>query len=117
VPDVRSEVEKSLQQRRAVLTSWSNTIDRTARTEPARRKRLENLADKIDPNHDLPDEVRERLAQDRRKAELLGYSERAAAKRRKAKKNGNVNAKTARPNKRTASLAAEHRTQTDARTA
>ena len=86
MPDPRSEVEVSLSNRRAVLTSWSNTRDRTARTEPARRKRLENLAAEVDPDHDLPDDVRERMAKDRRKAELLRYSERAAKKRRR---NGN----------------------------
>jgi hypothetical protein len=83
--DARSPAEKSLQARRAVYTSWANTSDRTARTAAARRARLERLADRIDPKHELSDEERDVRARALRKAELLEFAERSAKARRKAK--------------------------------
>jgi len=85
VADARSPAEISPQATRAVYTSWASTVDRTARTEPARQARLANLADKIDPHHKLSDEQRERQAKALRRAELAGFAERSAKKRRKAK--------------------------------
>jgi len=86
--DARSAAEKSLQARRAVRISWANTSDPAARTEPARRARLERLANRFDPNHQLSNEERERRAKQLRAAELAEFSERSAKARRRKKSNG-----------------------------
>jgi hypothetical protein len=85
--DARSAAEKSLAARRAVRISWANTSDPAARTAPARRARLERLANTFDPGHELSDEERERRAGQLRRAELAGFSAKAAKARRR--KNGN----------------------------
>ncbi len=86
--DARSAAEKSLAARRAVGISWANTSDPAARTAPARRARLERLADSFDPNHELSEEERERRAKQLRKAEQAGFSAMAAKARRRKKSNG-----------------------------
>jgi hypothetical protein len=125
VADDRSDVEVSLTNRINVRRSWLglSAQDRAKRTEPARRKRLENLANKRDPNHELPDDERERQARELQRIELLEYVERSVAKarkkadRRKKSQNGGENGAAGPSSGPANSVTADHRSGSDGTTA
>jgi hypothetical protein len=69
---------RTLAAKAAAHASWARTEDRRARTEPARKARLDKLADQIDPGHTLPEEERLRRAENKRKSQLYSMSLKAA---------------------------------------
>lgn len=74
--------ERSLRARLAIHTRWSQTVDRSAATEPARRAQRERFERQVDPDGSLPAEVRGELAEHARRAHLLRMSLAAAQARR-----------------------------------
>lgn len=83
-----SPSERSLRGSIAVNTSWANTADRSARTEPGRRSFLERFEREVDPDGTLDPADRAKRAEHARRA----YFQRLAfqsAKARRAKAAGN----------------------------
>lgn len=69
----------------AVHTSWSKTIDRTARTAPANRAFMARFEKQVDPDGLLAPEERAKRAESAKKAYFLQLG-RKSAKARAAKK-------------------------------
>jgi hypothetical protein len=67
-------VDPELSRKRAdaARSGWKNLTaeERRARTAKARAARYRNLADEVDPNHELPDEERLRLARELQRVRL-----------------------------------------------
>ena len=76
--------ERSLHASRAAHSSWARTVDRPARTEPARRAFLQRFEDQVDPDRVLPEPERIRRAEHARKAYFTGLALKSAVARRKA---------------------------------
>lgn len=82
----RSEPNREMRRlagRKGGHTSWANTVDRSARTAPAReaaRLRFEKI---VDPDGELDPALRAKLAENARKAFLADMSIRAAQARRR----------------------------------
>jgi hypothetical protein len=70
------------QARAAVYQSWANTLDRTARTAPARAAYRAKLEKIVDPDGVMTPRDRAKAAENLRKARLLRASEKAVAARR-----------------------------------
>jgi hypothetical protein len=75
--------ERRLFGRAGAYESWARTVDRSARTEPARRAFNAKFADEVDPNHELPEEERARLAEAARKAYYARLSAKSVQSRRR----------------------------------
>jgi hypothetical protein len=74
--------ERRLLGRIGALTSWANTVDRTARTEPGRRAMLERFEREVDPDGTLPPAERAKRAEFARRA----YFQRLALKSAQARR-------------------------------
>ncbi len=81
--EVAARADRTLIARIASHTSWANTTDRAARTEPARRGLLDKFARQVDPDGVLAPAERERRAEAARKAFYLSMSRKSAEARRK----------------------------------
>jgi hypothetical protein len=68
---VADQQSRALQSRLAAHTSWANTTDRSARTEPARTAALGRFERQVDPDGTLPPAERERRAEHAKKAYFL----------------------------------------------
>ena len=77
--------ERKLRASIAGHTSWANTEDRTARTEPGRDAMWRKFEDMADPNHELTPAERHKRATNLRKAHFQRMSLKAA-KARKARR-------------------------------
>lgn len=81
-----SAVDRSLQAKLAVHTSWANTEDRAARTEAARKAARNRFEALVDPDNKLPAAERARRAEHALKAHMARISRLGAqAKRQKRK--------------------------------
>jgi hypothetical protein len=74
--------ERRLHARAAAETSWANTADPSARTEPARRAFLLQFEDQVDPERKLAPEERARRADHARRAHFARVALRSAQTRR-----------------------------------
>ncbi|GAB3487793.1 hypothetical protein [Flexivirga lutea] len=74
--------ERQMIARVAAHESWANTINRTARTAPARQAFLRKFEDLVDPARQLPAAERERRATNARKAHFSRLALRSAQARR-----------------------------------
>lgn len=75
--------EKSLRSQIAAHTSWANTEDRSARTEPARRALLDKFEREVDPDGTLPPAERAKRAEHARKAYFARLALKSAQARRR----------------------------------
>jgi len=75
--------QKALRAKIASAISWAHTTDRTARTQAARDKRLENLESQVDPDGQLPADERRRRALELRRAQMLQMSLKSSQARAK----------------------------------
>jgi hypothetical protein len=76
---------KDINRRIAAEISWSRTVDRSARTRPAREAFLQRFEREVDPGGVLPAEERRQRAEHAKRAYMLRLAKRAVAAR-KAKK-------------------------------
>jgi len=67
----------------AAHTSWANTLDRTARTAPARTAFLRRFEEQVDPQRQLPEAERLRRAENARKAYYAALAMKSARARSK----------------------------------
>ena len=74
--------ERKLRGQIAANVSWGNTIDRSARTAPARRAADERFEREVDPDGILPPEVRAKMAQNARRAHFQRMALKSAKARR-----------------------------------
>jgi hypothetical protein len=72
----------ALHARAAAHRSWANTVDRSARTAPAREKFLARFERLVDPDGSLPEAERIRRAESAKKAHFLALAAKSAAARR-----------------------------------
>lgn len=77
--------ERTLAARAAAYTRWSQTVDRTAATEPMRKGFLAKYEAQVDPDGVLAPKERTRRAEMARKAFMADIARRSVASRRKAK--------------------------------
>lgn len=80
-PGMSSE-QRSLQARIAAHASWARTSDRSARTSRGTEAFLERFEREVDPDNELPAEVRREMAVHARTAHMLRLARRSAATRR-----------------------------------
>lgn len=78
--------ERSLQMRLASHLSWANTNDRTKRTAPGRRAADDRFAKQVDPNNELPAEVRALRADSARRAFFAAIALKSHQSRKAKKK-------------------------------
>lgn len=64
-------------------TSWANTVDRSARTAPARKAMLDKFEQQVDPNNELTPGERALRAEHARKAHFKRLALKSAQARRK----------------------------------
>lgn len=83
-PDLTA-AERSLRASLAVNTSWANTTDRAARTQPARDAQFAKWLREVDPDGVLPEAERIRRARYLQIAHMKRMQLAAAKKRREAK--------------------------------
>lgn len=84
-PPPLTPAERRLRAQVAVNTSWANTTDPAARTEPARRAFDKRFEDQVDPEHKLLPAERRRRAASAKKAHFARLALASAkARRRKA---------------------------------
>lgn len=74
--------ERTLRARLAAHTSWANTEDPSKRTKAARDKFMERFEDQVDPQREMPEDVRRRLAEHARKAYFTRLALKSAQSRR-----------------------------------
>ena len=67
----------------AAHTSWANTPDPTARTQPARDAFLKRFEDEVDPERRLSPEVRAKRAESAKKAYFAQMALKSAQVRRR----------------------------------
>jgi len=81
---VRDQYRRELAQwgRIGAHTRWSQTEDRTAATEPARRGLLKKFELEVDPNNELTDAERAKRAENARKAYYARIALKSAQARR-----------------------------------
>jgi hypothetical protein len=72
---------KDINRRIAAEISWSRTVDRSARTRPAREKFLQRFEREVDPDGTLPPDERRRRAEHAKRAYMLRLAKRAVATR------------------------------------
>lgn len=85
VPRGLTAEQRSFRARIAAHASWAKTSDRRARTSRATEGFLERLEQEIDPDNELPPEVRRTMAVHARTAHMLKLARRSAAARRRRK--------------------------------
>lgn len=77
-----SPTERSMRGRLAVHTSWANTTDPKARTQPARDAFMRRFEDAVDPDRKLPEAERMRRAESAKKAHYVRLAMKSAAARK-----------------------------------
>lgn len=77
-----TEAERKLRASQAVLTSWANTADPTARTAPARTKFRAKFELQVDPDGKLDPAERARRADFAYRAHMKGLALKSAQARR-----------------------------------
>jgi hypothetical protein len=83
MPESESDAtEASLRGRLAVLSSWAQTEDRTARTAPGRAAMMAKFEKQVDPHGTLPPAERARRAEYARKAHYTRLSLKAVKARK-----------------------------------
>lgn len=90
MPEHLTPAERRLRARIAVNTSWANTSNPSARTEPGRRSFLARFEDEVDPNRELPETERVRRAEFARRAYFQRLAFKSAQARRKASEAGDA---------------------------
>ncbi len=73
---------KDINRRIAAEISWSRTMDRSARTRPAREAFLKRFETEVDPDGRLPPDERYRRAEHAKRAYMLRLAKKAVAVRR-----------------------------------
>ena len=73
---------KDINRQIAAEISWSRTVDRSARTRPAREKFLQRFEREVDPDGTLSADERRRRAEHAKRAYMLRLAKRAAAARK-----------------------------------
>ena len=73
---------KDINRQIAAEISWSRTVDRSARTRPAREKFLQRFQPEVDPDGTLSVEERRRRAEHAKRAYMLRLAKRAIAVRK-----------------------------------
>jgi hypothetical protein len=73
---------KDINRRIAAEISWARTVDRTARTRPARQAFLAKFEKEVDPDGKLPPEERARRANHALRAYMLQLRKRAMLPRK-----------------------------------
>jgi len=73
---------KDINRRIAAEISWSRTVDRNARTRPAREKFLQRFEREVDPDGTLPADERRRRAEHAKRAYMLRLAKMAVAARK-----------------------------------
>lgn len=73
---------KDINRQIAAEISWSRTVDRSARTRPAREKFLQRFEREVDPDGALSAEERRRRADHAKRAYMLRLAKRAVAARK-----------------------------------
>lgn len=76
--------ERALRARLASHTSWARTVDRTARTEKARKAFSDRFERQVDPDGKLDPALRAKLAENARRAYYTRLALKSAQSRRKA---------------------------------
>jgi len=76
---------KDINRRIAAEISWSRTVDRSARTRPARQAFLKRFEREVDPDGTLPPDERHRRAEHAKRAYMLRLAKRAVAARKAAR--------------------------------
>ena len=71
-----------MNRRIAAEVSWSRTVDRSARTRPARQAFLKRFEKEVDPNGELPPDERRQRAEHALRAYMLRLAKRAVAARK-----------------------------------
>jgi hypothetical protein len=79
---VRRVAGKDINRQIAAEISWSRTVDRSARTRPAREKFLQRFEREVDPDGTLPVDERRRRAEHAKRAYMLRLAKRAVISRR-----------------------------------
>jgi hypothetical protein len=74
---------KDINRRIAAEISWARTVDRTARTRPAREAFLRRFEKEVDPDGTLPPEERARRASHALRAYMLKLRKRATTAQRR----------------------------------
>jgi hypothetical protein len=77
-----SAIAKDINRRIAAEISWSRTVDRSARTRPARQAFLRRFEREVDPDGKLSREERQRRAEHAKRAYMLRLAKRAVAIRK-----------------------------------
>lgn len=80
--------ERKLRASIAAHESWSRTEDRSARLAPARRAFADSFAEKVDPDHILPEAERARRAENARRAHYQRLALKSAQVRRRRRETG-----------------------------
>lgn len=78
--------QRSLRARIAAHASWARTSDRSARTSRGTEAFLERFEREVDPDYELPAEVRREMAVHARTAHMLRLARRSAAARRRKRR-------------------------------
>ncbi|CCH29343.1 hypothetical protein ABZ816_35805 [Actinosynnema sp. NPDC047251] len=78
------DADRRLRARAAAHESWARTIDRRVRTANATQAMLERFEREVDPEGQLPPDLRRELAVHARTAHMLRLARRSAAVRRRA---------------------------------
>jgi hypothetical protein len=73
---------KDINRQIAAEISWSRTVDRSARTWPARQAFLKRFEREVDPDGTLPPDERHRRAEHAKRAYMLRLAKRAVIARR-----------------------------------
>jgi hypothetical protein len=79
---VRAITEKDINRRIAAEIAWSRTVDRAARTRPARQKFLQKFEREVDPDGALPPDERRRRAEHALRAYMLRLAKRSVSVRK-----------------------------------
>jgi hypothetical protein len=82
-PQPLTPSQRALRARMAAHASWARTIDRSARTGPARQAALDRFERQVDPDGRLSIEERAKRAASARKAYFTGLALRSARARRR----------------------------------
>ena len=84
MPGSLSPAEATLRAKIGAHASWKNTTDRTARTAKGRAAFEQRFLDEVDPDRTLPEDERNRRAEQARKEYYTRLAYRSARARRNA---------------------------------
>lgn len=78
-----TQAERRLIGQKGAHISWANTVDRTARTAPARRAMMDKFEKQVDPHNELTQAERALRAASARKAHFANLALLSARARRR----------------------------------